>query len=256
MGESENVEKKVYDIIASSGSSISALLQLTDLPNNSFFNSKFTNGISNTNGVSGVNIVYWISDCIQALTNEYSRSIVYYLLENKYCYYSQIKKDFKFNYRTAENQLMQLERKWIIEKKDFRELPEIGIYKKLFDLSEWHLTRTTFYTLTDPARKFYEKIGEAWPQIISQSVMDVVERRKAEIAKVKEQLKKSGKDTESLIKKVVAAFIARENNQGIHPEEREYWMQHYCKNHGLSYEIYKNRLWREYKMAEKAKGEK
>jgi len=48
MGESENVEKKVYDIIASSGSSISALLQLTDLPNNSFFNSKFTNGISNT----------------------------------------------------------------------------------------------------------------------------------------------------------------------------------------------------------------
>jgi len=252
MGESENVEKKVYDIIASSGSGVSALLQLTDLPNDSFFISQFTNSISNTNGISGLNIVYWISDCIQGLVNEHSRPIVYYLLETKYCYYSQIKKDFKFNYRTAENQLMQLERKGIIEKKDFRELPEIGVYKKLFDLSEWHLTRTTFYTLTDPARKFYEKIGEAWPQIISQSVMDVVERRKAEIAKVKEQLKKLEKDVGSLIKKVITVFIARENNQSIHPEEREYWMQHYCKNHGLSYEIYRDKIWKEY---EKARGE-
>ncbi|RLF42507.1 MAG: hypothetical protein DRN17_07795 [Thermoplasmata archaeon] len=252
MGESENVEKKVYDIIASSGSCVSGLLLLKNLPNSTFFNSLFTNGVSVTNDISGLHIVNWISDCIQALVNEHSRPIVYYLLKTKYCYYSQVKKDFKFNYRTAENQLMQLERKGIIEKKDFRELPEIGIYKKLFDLSEWHLTRTTFYTLTDPARKFYEKIGEAWPQIISQSVMDIVESRKAEIAKVKEQLKKSGKDTESLIKEVITAFIARENNQGIHPEKREYWMQHYCKNHGLSYEIYRDKIWKEY---EKARGE-
>jgi len=226
-----NNKKRNINTKESSSTLIWGLLPLQDM-SPTFISSLYpSNSVRKPNSIRG--LLEWVSHAIQGIVNEYSAVILFYTLKCGYCYKSSIEKVFNLNERVVDHWLKTLASRGIIERVNLTDIKEVKTLQEFYNLSSYHIRKTSFYKLTGPAKEFYNQISkEIWQDILPDGVIKTIEKIQSELEKTRKKIGDSILEEADLTEKSIAAFILRYKHNDMD------WLNARASKRGIPTDVY------------------
>ncbi|MGC9423875.1 MarR family transcriptional regulator [Vibrio sp.] len=171
-------------------------------------------------------------------------ALIHFLKENDFCYASGIEKVLGYQRQNVRKYLANLEKQGIVRRMTQQETNEIEslilAHKQAYNLTEYHIRKAQFYTLTEYAKTFFNQLD--WHDILEKTTIHQVKNWKHRLARTHKQVENARKQQQKDLRRDAQYYHQRKNNPMITEEQHASWFAAKAKNHGMTVDEFKQQL--------------